>query len=161
MNIPIPSQTGSTLKEQLHEPIAEMMPLTLKVEVVGPIIQTSKDLMHLNGAHNLSVNSLTPEGYLDHIQTSNQTDQISDSIDIMLEPETEVQRYIDPLLRREQFKWVGQMIRTMKKRKDAHMFLHPVDPIAMGIPSYFTFVPIPIDLSTIEKRMARFLYTEV
>lgn len=168
LNIPldVAAQADSLLEEQKSEPSLEIMPLAVKAEVVGASLQPSPTTLNptlINGAHNspMKLEPFPPPTSSEPIQTSNTTDPNSDPLDIVLEPETEAHQYVDPVLRREQFKWVGQMIRTMKKRKDAHVFLHPVDPIALGIPSYTTFVKVPMDLSTVEKRMARLLYTEV
>lgn len=44
-------------------------------------------------------------------------------------------------------------IKAVKRLKDAKPFLHPVDIIALNIPFYYNYVPHPMDLSTIEKKL--------
>jgi bromodomain-containing factor 1 len=44
-------------------------------------------------------------------------------------------------------------VRTLKKLKDAAPFLHPVDPISLGIPHYTTAIKTPMDLGTVEKKL--------
>jgi bromodomain-containing factor 1 len=44
-------------------------------------------------------------------------------------------------------------IRTLKKLKDGAPFLHPVDPIALGIPHYPTIIKHPMDLGTVERKL--------
>ena len=44
-------------------------------------------------------------------------------------------------------------VRTLKKLKDAVPFLHPVDPIVLGIPHYPTIIKKPMDLSTVERNL--------
>ena len=41
----------------------------------------------------------------------------------------------------------------IKKNKDSTPFLHPVDPIALGIPDYLQIITQPMDLSTIENKL--------
>jgi hypothetical protein len=118
-----------------------------------------------------SLESLPPSEVLDQSQQVNadQNESVQDSVQIQPEqhPEQDTETLIqekeemDPMLIKEQFKWVGSMIRTMKKRKDATIFLQPVDPIALGIPTYFTVITHPMDVSTIEKKMAAHEYKSV
>jgi hypothetical protein len=61
----------------------------------------------------------------------------------------------------EQFKWITTMIRSMKKKKDASFFLYPVDPVKLGIPTYFSVVQSPMDISTIEKKLSSSTYKTV
>ncbi|KIM54213.1 hypothetical protein SCLCIDRAFT_1222173 [Scleroderma citrinum Foug A] len=44
-------------------------------------------------------------------------------------------------------------IRQLKKLKDAHAFLHPVDPVALNVPHYPSIIKNPMDLGTIEKKL--------
>lgn len=44
-------------------------------------------------------------------------------------------------------------IKAVKRLKDAKPFLHPVDIVALNIPFYYNYVPHPMDLSTIEKKL--------
>lgn len=68
---------------------------------------------------------------------------------------------IDPLLIKEQFNWLKATIRVMKKKKDAHIFLVPVNPVALNIPSYFTIIKEPMDISTVEQKIAHGQYQNV
>lgn len=45
-------------------------------------------------------------------------------------------------------------IKAVKRLKDSKPFLHPVDIIALNIPFYYNYVPHPMDLSTIEKKLS-------
>lgn len=45
-------------------------------------------------------------------------------------------------------------VRQLKKLKDANPFKQPVDPVALGIPHYFQVVKNPMDLQTIERKLA-------
>jgi bromodomain-containing factor 1 len=53
-----------------------------------------------------------------------------------------------------QWRFCISAIRSLKKQKDAPPFLHPVDPFALGIPHYHSIVRNPMDLSTIEQKLA-------
>jgi bromodomain-containing factor 1 len=52
-----------------------------------------------------------------------------------------------------QWRFCISTIRSLKKQKDSPPFLHPVDPLALGIPHYPSIVRIPMDLSTIERKL--------
>jgi hypothetical protein len=43
----------------------------------------------------------------------------------------------DPILVKEQLNWLKKTIANLKKRKDASIFLFPVNPVALNIPHYF------------------------
>jgi hypothetical protein len=50
---------------------------------------------------------------------------------------------------------VQQALRQMKKhRPSIDPFMHPVDPVALGIPQYTQIITQPMDVSTIEKKLA-------
>ncbi|KAI0034904.1 Bromodomain-containing protein [Vararia minispora EC-137] len=53
-----------------------------------------------------------------------------------------------------QHKFAVSTVRTLKKLKDAAPFKLPVDPVALGIPHYFNVVKHPMDMSTIEHKLA-------
>jgi hypothetical protein len=53
----------------------------------------------------------------------------------------------------QQYKFCLSTIRQLKKSKDAGPFLNPVDPIALGIPHYFTIIKHPMDLGTVERKV--------
>jgi bromodomain-containing factor 1 len=52
-----------------------------------------------------------------------------------------------------QHKHVLSCIRSLKKNKDAGLFLEPVDPVRFGIPHYPTIITNPMDLSTVETKL--------
>ncbi|KAJ3178581.1 hypothetical protein HDU87_003404 [Geranomyces variabilis] len=58
----------------------------------------------------------------------------------------------------EQLKFCGNVIRNLKRLKDARPFLEPVDPVRLGIPTYFTLIKQPMDISTIEKKLRESTY---
>jgi bromodomain-containing factor 1 len=97
--------------------------------------------------------------------TENAADSMSEiqtnlNIDASVDDTASIQE-MDPVLQKEQFKWFGAMIRNMKKKKDAVLFLNPVDPVALNIPTYFTVITKPMDISTIEKKLASNAYSNV
>lgn len=52
-----------------------------------------------------------------------------------------------------QHKSIMNAVRGLKKTKDCVAFLAPVDPIALNIPHYPTFITRPMDLSTVETKL--------
>ena len=50
-------------------------------------------------------------------------------------------------------RYCPELLRVLKKHRDAGPFLIPVDPVALGIPQYFDIVKQPMDLSTVEKKL--------
>lgn len=61
----------------------------------------------------------------------------------------------------EQLRWVLQMLRNLKRKKDCMIFLKPVDPVALNIPTYLQVVKQPMDIQTIEKKIATKAYTSI
>lgn len=57
-------------------------------------------------------------------------------------------------LTKTQHHFIYNSIKNIKKQKDAGPFLAPVDPIALNIPHYPSIIPHPMDLSTIERKVA-------
>ncbi len=55
-------------------------------------------------------------------------------------------------------KYCMQIIRNLKKLKDVHPFLVPVDPIKLGIPDYLNIIKNPMDLSTIQRKLETGVY---
>ncbi|KAF9513687.1 hypothetical protein BS47DRAFT_1362247 [Hydnum rufescens UP504] len=53
-----------------------------------------------------------------------------------------------------QFKFAQSTLRTLRKQKDAVPFNQPVDYIALGIPHYPNIIRHPMDLSTVDKKLA-------
>lgn len=89
------------------------------------------------------------------------TESIRTEVAEVVEEESEIAAEPSPELTKEQFKWYSQMLRNMKKKKDAVLFLQPVDPIALNIPTYFTVITSPMDISTIEKNISSNHYKNI
>ncbi|OUM63817.1 hypothetical protein PIROE2DRAFT_29498, partial [Piromyces sp. E2] len=51
--------------------------------------------------------------------------------------------------------------RKMQKHKYGVPFLEPVDPVALNIPTYFTIIKHPMDLSTIDSNLSKKKYTNI
>lgn len=51
-------------------------------------------------------------------------------------------------------RFTQDILRALKKHRDAGPFLVPVDPVALGIPQYFDVIKNPMDFSTVEKKLA-------
>ncbi|RKP21841.1 Bromodomain-containing protein, partial [Rozella allomycis CSF55] len=54
---------------------------------------------------------------------------------------------------REQLKYCTTILKALRRHKDASPFLLPVDPIALNIPDYPTIIKVPMDLSTMGKKL--------
>ncbi|KAJ2280523.1 hypothetical protein GGH14_002329 [Coemansia sp. RSA 370] len=50
------------------------------------------------------------------------------------------------------------ILARLKRDESAWPFVRPVDPVALGVPTYFDIVKNPMDLSTIQKRLAKRAY---
>lgn len=64
-------------------------------------------------------------------------------------------RSMDPLRR------ALHLLRAVKAHKWAWPFLTPVDPVALGIPDYFTIVKKPMDLGTVEQKLLNNEYPDI
>ena len=53
----------------------------------------------------------------------------------------------------EAFKKCTKVLNALKRNANAGPFLEPVDPVALGIPTYFDIIKKPMDLSTVEKKI--------
>ncbi|KAF8168327.1 hypothetical protein B0H34DRAFT_670517 [Crassisporium funariophilum] len=53
-----------------------------------------------------------------------------------------------------QFRFCQSTIRSLKKMKDAGPFLRPVDIVGLNIPHYPSIIKTPMDLSTIDRKLA-------
>ncbi|CAK5280130.1 unnamed protein product [Mycena citricolor] len=53
-----------------------------------------------------------------------------------------------------QWRFCMSTIRSLKKQKDAPPFIHPVDHVMLQIPHYPSIVRNPMDLSTVERKLA-------
>lgn len=49
---------------------------------------------------------------------------------------------------------MSNCIKSLKKQKDAAPFLRPVDPVALNVPHYPTIITHPMDLGTIDRKVA-------
>ena len=54
---------------------------------------------------------------------------------------------------KEQHKFANNVLKQLKKNKQAGPFLRPVDPVALLIPDYFRLIVRPSDLSTVEAKL--------
>ncbi|KAF1988976.1 Bromodomain-containing protein [Aulographum hederae CBS 113979] len=61
----------------------------------------------------------------------------------------------------QQKKFLADLLRKAKKVKFSTAFLAPVDPIALSIPSYPDVVKLPMDLTTMEKKLKEDSYEHV
>ena len=59
-----------------------------------------------------------------------------------------------PTLSIAQYRFCMSTIRSLKKFKPAAPFLKPVDPVALNIPHYPDIIKKPMDLSTVERKLA-------
>ncbi|KAJ3144796.1 hypothetical protein HDU89_007760 [Geranomyces variabilis] len=66
-----------------------------------------------------------------------------------------------PTLSPGDFKACGQMLSELCKHASAWPFKTPVDPVLVGAPDYFDVVKRPMDLSTVERKLASHQYSEV
>ena len=53
------------------------------------------------------------------------------------------------------------IIEYLKLHPRAEIFMNPVDPVALGIPTYFTIVKRPMDISTLEANLEKGLYSTI
>ncbi|KAJ3343699.1 hypothetical protein HDU83_005549, partial [Entophlyctis luteolus] len=58
-----------------------------------------------------------------------------------------------------QLRHCHRVLARAKRLKDATIFLHPVDPVKLNIPTYFDVVKHPMDISTIQKKLDTGVYT--
>jgi bromodomain-containing factor 1 len=61
---------------------------------------------------------------------------------------------------KHQAKYALNTIKAIKRLKDAGPFLHPVDVVKLNIPLYYNYIPRPMDLSTIERKINANAYTD-
>ncbi|CUM64800.1 uncharacterized protein PRCAT00002412001 [Priceomyces carsonii] len=54
---------------------------------------------------------------------------------------------------KHQAKFALNTIRAIKRLRDAGPFVHPVDTVKLNIPLYYNYIPRPMDLSTIERKI--------
>ncbi|KAJ3150757.1 hypothetical protein HDU86_006265 [Geranomyces michiganensis] len=66
-----------------------------------------------------------------------------------------------PALSPSDHKSCGRMLSELCKHASAWPFKTPVDPVLVGAPDYFDVVKRPMDLSTVERKLATHRYSEV
>ena len=49
--------------------------------------------------------------------------------------------------------------RKMNAAKESYWFKKPVDPVADGVPNYFTFIKKPMDLGTMKQKLSLHQYS--
>lgn len=57
-----------------------------------------------------------------------------------------------------QKKYAINSIKAIRRLKDANPFIHPVDIVKLNIPFYYNYITRPMDLSTIDKKLAANAY---
>jgi bromodomain-containing factor 1 len=67
----------------------------------------------------------------------------------------------DTPLPKHQQQYALKILKIIKRMKDAKPFLQPVDIVKLNIPLYYNFIPRPMDLSTIERKLNANAYDEV
>lgn len=65
----------------------------------------------------------------------------------------------DPLPK-HQHKHATTAVKAVKRLKDARPFLQPVDPVALNVPLYYNYIKRPMDLGTIERKLALNAYAQ-
>ncbi|KAG5459011.1 MAG: Bromodomain-containing protein [Olpidium bornovanus] len=61
---------------------------------------------------------------------------------------------------KEQFRYCISVIKSLKRHPSAQEFLKPVDPIAWNIPDYTTIIKRPMDLGTVDDKLAAGHYAD-
>eukprot|EP00917_Polyrhabdina_sp_WS-2016_P013783 GHVP01030150.1.p1 GENE.GHVP01030150.1~~GHVP01030150.1.p1 ORF type:complete len:461 (-),score=114.13 GHVP01030150.1:286-1668(-) len=74
------------------------------------------------------------------------------------EPSLNESQVAEELLK-EQMKYCGVVLRSLKRHRDAGAFLHPVDPIALNIPDYLEVIKTPMDFNTVTENYNQGKYT--
>jgi bromodomain-containing factor 1 len=62
---------------------------------------------------------------------------------------------------KHQQSYAVRVIKIIKRMKDAAPFLQPVDIVKLNIPLYYNFIPRPMDVSTMEKKLSVSAYADV
>ncbi|KAI9365970.1 hypothetical protein DFJ73DRAFT_806491 [Zopfochytrium polystomum] len=57
-----------------------------------------------------------------------------------------------------QLRFCDKVLKNSKRLKDAPPFLQPVDPVKLGIPTYFDVIKKPMDISTIQQKLNSNVY---
>lgn len=68
-------------------------------------------------------------------------------------PEPDMDNLTEHPIPKHQTKYALNVIKIIKRLKDASPFLHPVDIVKLNIPFYYNYITRPMDLSTIERKI--------
>lgn len=68
-------------------------------------------------------------------------------------PEPDMNNLPQDPMPKHQNKFALNTIKNIKRLKDAGPFLKPVDTVRLNVPLYYNFIPRPMDLSTIERKI--------
>lgn len=61
---------------------------------------------------------------------------------------------------KHQNKFAVNTIKAIKRLRDANPFIHPVDIVKLNIPFYYNYIPRPMDLSTIDRKLQANAYDD-
>lgn len=75
-------------------------------------------------------------------------------------PEPDMDNLPSNPMPKHQAKFALNSIKAIKRLKDAIPFIHPVDTIKLNIPFYYNYIPRPMDLSTIERKINANAYVQ-
>ncbi|KAI5962049.1 BDF1 [Candida theae] len=76
-------------------------------------------------------------------------------------PEPDMNNLPDQPMPPHQSKFALHTIKAIKRLKDAVPFLAPVDTIKLNVPFYYNYIPRPMDLSTIERKITANAYEDI
>lgn len=75
-------------------------------------------------------------------------------------PEPDMANLPENPMPKHQAKFAVNVIKAIKRLRDAGPFVHPVDVVKLNIPFYYNYIPRPMDLSTIERKINANAYEE-
>ncbi|KAG7195967.1 uncharacterized protein KQ657_002354 [Scheffersomyces spartinae] len=75
-------------------------------------------------------------------------------------PEPDMNNLPENPIPKHQQKFAMTTIKAIKRLRDAGPFVHPVDIIKLNIPYYYNYITRPMDLSTIERKLAANAYDD-
>ena len=97
-----------------------------------------------------------------HMQTQTQTpNPTAPQQNSTLLPAHNPPQFDDTPLTKAQQKFLLERLRNSKKIKAAAAFLQPVNPVALGIPTYLDIIKQPMDMSTMESKLKADQYNTV
>jgi len=107
-----------------------------------------------NDSSNKSENSIKNENKTDEMNTDKKENEEQQD---NKEEEEKEKTHMPP----EHVKICTSILRNIKRHHDSGPFLKPVDPVALGIPDYFTIIHHPMDISTIESKLKSSTYKNI